>query len=84
MTGTNRSRPDACYPDSHSRSASLYERARRVLPSGNSRHTIFFKPYPIYAQRGAGCRVYDADGVERVDFVNNFTSLIHGHQPKPD
>jgi len=29
--------------------------------------------------RGSGCRVTDADGEERIDFLNNFTSLILGH-----
>ena len=67
------------YPDSLSRSARLYERARKVLPGGNSRTSVFFKPYPLYAVSGSGSRVVDEDGVERIDFVNNYTSLIHGH-----
>ncbi|MCW6532244.1 aspartate aminotransferase family protein [Sphingomonas sp. MMSM20] len=67
------------YPDQASRSARLYERARRVMPSGNSRQTIFFKPYPVYAHHAHGCRVTDEDGVERIDFLNNYTALIHGH-----
>ncbi|MBQ1542219.1 aspartate aminotransferase family protein [Caulobacter sp. CCUG 60055] len=68
------------YPDSASRSAQLHQRARRVMPSGNSRQTIFFKPYPVYARSGEGCRVVDEDGVERIDFLNNYTALIHGHR----
>ena len=67
------------YPAAESRSAALYNRARAVLPSGNSRATVFFKPYPLYAVSGAGCMVTDADGVARIDFLNNYTSLIHGH-----
>lgn len=67
------------YPDSESKSARLFERARRVLPGGNSRSTIFHPPYPIFARSGQGCRITDVDGVERVDFVNNYTVLIHGH-----
>jgi glutamate-1-semialdehyde 2,1-aminomutase len=67
------------FPDDASASAALYRRARRVLPSGNTRQTVFFKPYPLYAAWGAGCRVTDVDGVERLDFVNNYSSLIHGH-----
>jgi glutamate-1-semialdehyde 2,1-aminomutase len=61
------------------RSAELYERAARSLPGGNTRTTIFFDPYPFYVERGEGCRVWDADGVERLDFINNYTSLILGH-----
>ena len=67
------------YPDSSSRSAALYERACAVLPGGNSRQSVFRSPYPVYVQSARGSRVTDADGVERIDFLNNFTSLIHGH-----
>ncbi len=67
------------YPDLGSRSKMLHERARRSLPGGNTRATVFMKPYPIYAARGEGCRVWDVDGIGRIDCINNFTSLIHGH-----
>jgi glutamate-1-semialdehyde 2,1-aminomutase len=60
-------------------SAALYARALRVMPGGNTRTTVFAKPHPLYARRGSGCRVIDVDGVERIDLIGNFTSLIHGH-----
>jgi glutamate-1-semialdehyde 2,1-aminomutase len=49
------------------------------MPGGNSRHTVYFPPYPIYAAKGEGARVTDVDGVTRLDFINNYSSLIHGH-----
>lgn len=61
------------------KSRALYERARYCLPGGNSRSTIFFNPYPPYVVRGQGCRIWDVDGTERIDFLNNYTSLILGH-----
>ncbi len=67
------------YPDNYSKSAKLYDRAVQVMPGGNSRHTVYFPPYPIYAARAQGARVWDADGVERLDLINNYSSLIHGH-----
>ncbi len=67
------------YPDPTSRSHGLYQRALSSLPGGNTRTTVFMTPYPIYAARGAGCRVFDVDGNEYIDCINNFTSLIHGH-----
>jgi glutamate-1-semialdehyde 2,1-aminomutase len=67
------------YPDFKSRSHSLHDRALASLPGGNTRTTVFMKPYPIYAERGGGCRVWDVDGNEFIDCINNFTSLIHGH-----
>jgi len=49
------------------------------MPGGVSRNTVLRRPYPSYAVRGEGCRVVDADGIERLDFANNMASLIHGH-----
>ncbi len=66
-------------PAPRERSEALHRRALRVLPGGNSRHTVHFDPFPVYAVRGQGSRVWDADGVERIDFINNYSSLIHGH-----
>ena len=53
------------------------------MPGGNTRHSIALAPYPIYAASGCGCRVTDAEGDQRIDFLNNYTSLILGHaEPK--
>ena len=65
------------------RSRQLFEDALRVMPGGNSRTTTFFDPYPFYIARGAGARIWDADGNERVDFNGNYTSLHPGpRQPR--
>lgn len=66
-------------PNSQSRNERLYRRALKVMPGGVSRNTVLRRPYPSYAVKGEGCRVTDADGVERLDFANNMASLIHGH-----
>ena len=65
------------------RSRSLHDEAVAVMPGGNSRTTTFFDPYPFYFQRGQGAHIWDADGIERVDFNGNYTSLVLGHAP-PD
>src|SRR5260370_37644579 len=61
------------------RSRQLCEEALRVTRGGNSRTTTFFDPYPFYITQGEGARIWDVDGVERVDFNGNYTSLILGH-----
>jgi glutamate-1-semialdehyde 2,1-aminomutase len=71
------------YTEMTPRSRALYERATNALPGGNSRTTVYYQPYPFYFDRGEGCRVYDVDGNERLDFINNYTSLILGHTPPP-
>lgn len=67
------------YPDLNSQSAKNFERAKAVLPGGNSRSTIELKPHPIYLTHGLGSKVFDVDGNAYLDFINNYTSLIHGH-----
>lgn len=61
----------------------LYERACESMPRGNSRTTVFAEPFPSYAASGKGCHLIDADGNEYVDFLNNYTSLLHGHASPP-
>ncbi len=67
------------YHETGALSRELYERALRVMPGGNTRHSVALAPYPIYARSGSGCRITDVEGEERVDFLNNYTSLILGH-----
>jgi len=67
------------YPESAPQSRALYEEAKKYLPGGNTRTTVYMKPFPLYGVRGAGCRVWDADGAERIDCINNFTAQIHGY-----
>ncbi|MBE0547006.1 MAG: aminotransferase class III-fold pyridoxal phosphate-dependent enzyme, partial [Rubrivivax sp.] len=71
------------FPNPQSRSAALFERARRVMPGGNTRHMITFGPYIVFGERGEGCRLHDVDGNVYLDWVNNFSALIHGYGFKP-
>jgi glutamate-1-semialdehyde 2,1-aminomutase len=60
-------------------SRALYERAERVMPGGTTRTSVYHPPYPLYAARGEGCRVWDVDGTRRLDLVVNYTAMIAGH-----
>src|SRR2546427_5566655 len=62
-----------------SRSAALFARAQGVLPGGNSRTTVYMAPYPPYAASGEGGWVPDVQGDRRLDCLNNYTALSHGH-----
>src|SRR5436309_522841 len=59
-------------------SVDAWHDARQVIPGGVSRDQLFADP-PFFASRGEGAYLFDPAGVRRVDFVNNYTSLIHGH-----
>lgn len=67
------------YRDWSPKSASLFEAAKKVMPGGDTRASAHYAPYPLAMTHGIGCRIYDEDGHELIDFMNNFTSLIHGH-----
>ncbi|MBK7598043.1 MAG: aspartate aminotransferase family protein [Acidobacteria bacterium] len=75
----NEERRTVGYRSEASLSKQLYQRAEMVMPGGNSRHSIVLEPYPVYASHGRGSRIVDVEGQERIDFLNNFTSLILGH-----
>lgn len=60
-------------------SAKVMERGKQVFPGGDTRASAHFGPYPLVMERGNGCHLYDVDGHELLDFMNNFTSMIHGH-----
>jgi glutamate-1-semialdehyde 2,1-aminomutase len=49
------------------------------MPGGTTRTTTYFDPYPLYIERGQGCRVWDVDGTERIDMLGNYTAMILGH-----
>jgi glutamate-1-semialdehyde 2,1-aminomutase len=60
-------------------SRALFDRARQVMPGGDTRTGTFHTPYPLFIARGEGCHLWDADGHQYLDVLNNFTSLVHGH-----
>lgn len=66
-----------------SRSKAHYGRALEVLPGGTTRVTIKRTPVPIYIDHGEGAYLADVDGNRYLDFVGNFTALIHGHAFAP-
>jgi glutamate-1-semialdehyde 2,1-aminomutase len=67
------------YRAARPRSAEVYERAKESLPGGNSRHQVYFDPFPFYVAEAQGARMRDVDGNQYIDLVNNYTSLVHGH-----
>ena len=54
-------------------------RAKKSMPGGDTRAASYYTPYPAYMTRGEGCFLYDYDENQYIDFLNNYTSLIHGH-----
>ncbi len=64
------------------RSEALFEAAQKVLPGGvNSpvRACRAVGTYPRFLEKGAGSRVWDADGNEYIDLICSWGPLILGH-----
>ncbi len=60
-------------------SAALYERAEAALPGGDTRQSVFFRPYPLFLDGGQGAHVEDLDGNRFLDCSNCWSAMIHGH-----
>jgi glutamate-1-semialdehyde 2,1-aminomutase len=71
--------PEQVYRRTTPGSHALHERAVKVMPGGTTRTTTYFRPYPLYIERGEGCRIWDVDGTERIDMLGNYTAMILGH-----
>jgi glutamate-1-semialdehyde 2,1-aminomutase len=67
------------YVSTHPGSATFYERAKRVLPSGVTHDNRYMRPFPLYATRAAGSRKWDVDGREYIDYVMGHGALLLGH-----
>ncbi len=68
------------------KSKALYDEALDYFPGGvNSPVRAFRSVYgfPLFIERGDGCRIWDADGNEFIDFCCSWGPLILGHNPKP-
>jgi len=63
-------------------SEALAERARKVMVGGVNSPVRAFKAVggePLFFERGEGCRMWDADGNEYIDYVGSWGPLILGH-----
>jgi glutamate-1-semialdehyde 2,1-aminomutase len=60
-------------------SGALWERARKLIPSGINHDARFINPFPLYMDHAQGCRKWDVDGHEFVDLCTGHGSLILGH-----
>jgi glutamate-1-semialdehyde 2,1-aminomutase len=65
--------------DPRSASARNATQASRVFADGITRETIRRQPYSPSQAEGHGSVLVDVDGDERIDFLFNHASLIHGH-----
>src|ERR1017187_2303580 len=64
------------------KSIELFEKAQRYFPGGVNSPVRAFRSVggtPLFVERGDGCRIWDADGNEFIDFCGSWAPLILGH-----
>jgi len=69
----------AAYAAKRPNSEKLHYKAERFMPGGDTRSVTFYIPFPTFMRSGQGFTLVDVDGLEYLDFQNNYNSLIHGH-----
>ena len=62
-----------------SKSKTLYERAKKVMPGGVNSPVRAYKPYPFFTARAQGSRLYDEDGNSYLDYSLAYGPMILGH-----
>jgi glutamate-1-semialdehyde 2,1-aminomutase len=61
------------------RTRELHERARAVLPGGNTRSVLYHPPFPVRVVRAWDSYLEDADGHRYVDLLGNYSAGLYGH-----
>ena len=61
------------------KSFARYVEATAVMPGGNTRTVLHYAPFPLAMEKASGCRLWDMDGHEFVDFLGEYTAGIYGH-----
>jgi glutamate-1-semialdehyde 2,1-aminomutase len=61
------------------KSKKLFQQASRYMPAGVSSPVRAYKPYPFFTTHANGSRLYDADGLEYIDYCLAYGPLVLGH-----
>jgi len=69
------------YVRTHLGSEDAIRRLAEVLPGGDTRTTTWFDPFPVVMDSAAGYTLTDVNGNRLIDFLGNYTALVHGHRP---
>ena len=67
------------YAEKTPRSRAWHEKAKGLLSNGVTHVGRYLEPHPVYIERAAGSRKWDADGNEYVDYFGGHGALLLGH-----
>ena len=61
------------------RSKQLYEESVNYLPGGVNSPVRAYKPYPFFAKKAKGSKIYDVDENEYIDYCLGYGPVVFGH-----
>ncbi len=67
------------YENGFPASQELYRKASDLFPSGVTHDNRILKPFPIYINNALGCKKWDEDGNEYIDYFGGHGALLLGH-----
>lgn len=71
------------FADRRPLSAALHARAAAVMPGGNTRTVLFHEPFPLRISRAFDATIVDADGIDYLDLLGDYTAGLLGHSAAP-
>lgn len=66
-----------------SKSKRLFSRAKDLIPGGVNSPVRFYEPYPFFASKANGSKIFDVDKNAYIDYCMGYGALILGHNYKP-
>jgi glutamate-1-semialdehyde 2,1-aminomutase len=64
------------------KTSALHDRAKAVMPGGNTRTVLFSGPFPVRIERAEGSQLFDVDGHQYTDYLGEYSAGIYGHSDK--
>ena len=61
----------------------LFNRAKKVIPSGVNSPVRFYEPFPFFAISGKGSKIVTVDHMTYIDYCMGYGALILGHAYTP-
>jgi glutamate-1-semialdehyde 2,1-aminomutase len=69
----------------YTKSEKLFEEAKKYIPGGVNSPVRAFNAVggtPLFIERGEGCRIFDADKNEYIEYIGSWGPHLFGHNPK--
>lgn len=62
------------------KSRTLFNVAKKVIPSGVSSPVRYFEPYPFFVKKANGSTIWDEDDNKYIDYCTGYGAMLLGHR----